>query len=57
MYIADNSSTAVNTSYCNFGHSYNLNGKYRNGQPDSYKQFSGSTTGQYFARFTEWEVF
>lgn len=57
MYIADNSANAVNTSYCNFGHSYNLNGKYRNGQPDSYKQFSGSTTGQYFAKFTEWEVF
>ena len=56
FYISDNSHINNNASYFNFGHSYNNNGKYATGQA-SYAAFSGSTTGQFYAKVKEWEVF
>lgn len=56
LYISDNSHQAENASYCKIGHSFNLNGKFRNNQVTSYTEFSGATANQY-VKFTEWEVF
>jgi hypothetical protein len=56
LYISDNAHANNNAAYCNFGHSYNLNGKYQAGAA-SYAAFSGSTTGQFYCKFKEWEVF
>ena len=56
FYIADNAHVTDNTSYCKIGHSYNLNGKFRNNQVTSYTEFSGATVNQY-VKFKEWEVF
>lgn len=57
FYIADNCKTAVNTSYFNFGHSFNLNGKYQNGSTQAYQMFSGSTNGNYYSTVDDYEVY
>ncbi len=49
FYIADNCKNTPNTSYFNFGHSFNLNGKYTNGSPQAYQAFCGSTSGNYYS--------
>lgn len=55
MYIPNDSKTS-NAGYCNFGHSYNTNGKCQASSQQAYTYFSGSPSG-YNTRYVEWEVF